>query len=393
MSAAIHPTTATTSTRPNRRFTVVKALSMVGSLAVSVGGLMTVSSVIASPANAAPSSCGAPAGAGLQQNINTSQGCDVSAGTSQMSGYISDSGLGSNHQVTLEDAYEGLSTHLFYYGAYSLTLNCSEGSASPAVSSYVIEQGTGSYPSTPPIVSSGTLPVVTADSAGNILCAWLLSVQSAPSGHLNSSKSDLWIVAGGSGHTATASVKPPVLTDPPAGPTITPPPPVAPPSTDPGTTPTSDPTTTVSTDPGTTPPTDPTTTVSTDPGTTPPTDPTTTVTPTTDPGSTSTTDPSSTPGTGGVTTTTAPVLHTGTDSDPSSTFTGGNDPTTTTAGEPRSASSTPSPATPSAASPHGLTALAFTGSISETLAVIGLMLIGAGGLILSFTRRWRGARP
>ena len=382
MSAAIHPTTGTTPPRPNRRFTLVKALTMVGSLAVSVGGLMTVSSVIASPANASPASCSAPAGTGLQQNINTSQGCDVSAGTSQMSGYISDSGLGSNHRVTLEDAYEGLSSHLFYYGSYSLTLNCSQGSASPAVSSYFIAQGTGSYPSTPPTVSSGTLPVVTADSAGNILCAWSLTVQSAPTGHLNSSKSDLWIVAGGSGQTATMSVKPPVLADPPAGPTITPPPTVAPPSTDPG-----------MTDPGTTPPTDPSTTVSTDPGTTPPTDPTTTVTPTTDPGATGTTDPSSTPGTGGVTTTTAPVLHTGTDSDPSSTFIGGGDPTTTSAGDPRGSSSTPSPATPSTASPHGLTALAFTGSISETLAVIGLMLIVAGGLILGFTRRWRGARP
>ncbi|HEX4863689.1 MAG TPA: hypothetical protein VFV02_06430, partial [Acidimicrobiales bacterium] len=211
MSAATRPQNDTTTDgtavrraaaqRSGRRFAPVKALSVAGSLTLSVGGLMTVSSVIASPANAVPAACTAPTGSGLQQNLNTTLGCDVIDGTSLMSGYISDTGLDPNQQVTLEDAYEGLSSHNFYYGAYSLTLNCDPGTASPVTSNYAIEQGTGSYPLTPPTVSSGSLPTVTADSSGNFVCTYSLTVETAPTGHLNSSKSDLWIVAGGSGNT------------------------------------------------------------------------------------------------------------------------------------------------------------------------------------------------
>ena len=390
-----------------RRFAPVKALSVVGSLTLSVGGLMTVSSVIASPANAVPLSCTAPAGGGgLQQNLNTTLGCDDSAGTSQMSGFISDSALGSGQQVTFEDAYEGLSSHNFYYGAYSLTLNCSSGSASPVTSNYVIEQGTGSYPSTPPTVLSGTLSKVTADSNGNILCAYSLSVQTAPSGHLNSSKSDLWIVAGGSGHTATASVKPPVL-DGSSDPITVPSDPTTAPS-DP-TTVVTDPTTTTPTtapsDPTTTAPSDPTTTVVTDPTTTTPTsapsDPTTTVvtdptatTPTTaasDPTTTVVTDPTTT------SPTTAPVLQTATVSDPSNSHTFVNNPTDVTVGNPGASDSSPkapeaaAPSAPATFNPRGVTALAFTGSISEELAVVGLFLVLVGGLILGVSRRRQGA--
>ena len=410
--------------RTGRRFAPVKALSVAGSLTLSVGGLMTVSSVIASPANAVPAACTAPTGSGLQQNLNTTLGCDVIDGTSLMSGFISDSGLDPNQHVTFEDAYEGLSSHNFYYGAYSLTLNCNPGAASPVTSNYVIEQGTGSYPLTPPTVSSGTLPVVTADSSGNIVCAYSLTVQTAPSGHLNSSKSDLWIVSGGSGHTATTSVKPPVLdssSDPttttpttaPSDPTttvVTDPTTTTPPTTAP-----SDPTTIVVTDPTTTtPPTtapsDPTTTVVTDPTTTtPPTtapsDPTTTVvtdptttTPTTapsDPTTTVVTDPTTT-APGKTTTTTAPVLQTATVADPSNSHTFVNNPTDVSVGNPgaNDSSSTGAPAaptTPATFNPKGLTALAFTGSMSEELAVVGLTLVLVGGLILGISRRRQGA--
>jgi hypothetical protein len=393
MSAATHPENETTADgtakcrpiarRSGQRFAPVRALSVAGSLTLSVGGLMTVSSVIASPANAVPAACTAPTGSGLQQNLNTTLGCDVIDGTSLMSGFISDSGLDPNQQVTFEDAYEGLSSHNFYYGAHSLTLNCNPGAASPVTSNYVIEQGTGSYPLTPPTVSSGTLPVVTADSSGNIVCAYSLTVQTAPSGHLNSSKSDLWIVAGGSGQTATTSVKPPVL-DSPSDPTTTTPTtaPSDPTTTTPTTAP-SDPTTTTPT----TAPSDPTTTTPT----TAPSDPTTT-TPTTAPSDPTTTAPPATDP--GNTTTTAPVLQTATVADPSNSHTFVNNPTDVTVA-PSSSSSTDTPAagpsTPATFNPKGLTALAFTGSMSEELAVVGLILVVAGGLILGISRRRQGA--
>ena len=418
MSAATRPENETTADgtstrrpsaqRTGRRFAPVKALSVVGSLTLSVGGLMTVSSVIASPANAVPAACTAPTGGGLQQNLNTTLGCDVIDGTSLMSGFISDSGLDPHQQVTFEDAYEGLSSHNFYYGAYSLTLNCNPGAASPVTSNYVIEQGTGSYPLTPPTVSSGALPVVTADSSGNIVCAYSLTVQTAPGGHLNSSKSDLWIVSGGSGHTATTSVKPPVLgnsSDPttttpttaPSDPTTTV---VTDPTTTTPTTAPSDPTTTVVTDPTTTTPTTapshPTTTVVSDPTTTTPTtapsDPTTTVV--TDPTTTTPTTAPATKDPGDTTTTTAPVLQTATVADPSNSHTFVNNPTDVTVA-PSSSSSTGTPAagpsTPATFNPKGLTALAFTGSMSEELAVVGLILVLAGGLILGISRRRQGA--
>ena len=394
--------------RTGLRFAPMKALSVVGSLTLSVGGLMTLSSLIASPANAAPASCTAPTGSGLQQNLNTTQGCDVVDGTSLMSGYISDSGLAPDQQVTLEDAYEGLSSHLFYYGAYSLTLNCAPGSASPVTSNYVIAQGTGSYPLTPPTVS-GTLPTVTADSSGNIVCAYSLTVTSAPSGHLNSSKSDLWIVAGGSGHTATTSVKPPVLGDPPV---VTPSDPTTTAPSDPTTTAPSDPSTTAPSDPTTTAPSDPTTTAPSDPTTTAPSDPTTTAPsdPTTtapsDPTTTAPSDPTTTAPSDPTTTapsdptTTAPVLQTATVADPSNAHTFVNNPTDVTSGDPGSngSSSTTAPAgtsgpsSPTTFNPHGLSVLAFTGSMSEELAVIGLTLVLVGGLILGISRRRNGSR-
>jgi hypothetical protein len=377
-----------------RRLPATKALSMLGSLTLATGGLMTASSLVLSPANADPVLCGVPTGTGLQQNLNTTLGCDVVEGTSLMSGYISDNGLQPGQVVTLEDAYEGLSSHLFYYGTYILTLNCQSGTPSAASTTYSIVQGTGNYPGTPPTVI-GTLPSVTADSSGNIVCAYTLAVESAPSGQLNSSKSDLWIVAGGSGNTATASVKPPVLSPSDPGDTTT-----TTSTTDPGsttTTSTTDPgstTTTSTTDPGST-----TTTSTTDPGsttTTSTTDPgSTTTTSTTDPGSTTTT-PTSDPGSTTTTPTTAPPLQTQTVSDPTNGPTHVYDPVVSDPGA--AAPSTPGastagdPANPTVFNPRGLTALAFTGSNTSELAAIGLMLILFGGLVLGLSRRWVKSR-
>jgi hypothetical protein len=335
---------------PRRRMSAVRALSMVGTLTLATGGLMTASSLVISPANADPVLCGVPTGTGLQQNLNTTLGCDVIEGTSLMSGYIADNGLSPNQQVTLEDAYEGLSSHIFYWGNYTLGLVCQSGTPSTQTANYVIAENTGSFPLTPPTVTGGALPVVTADSKGTFVCAYTLSVENAPTGHLNSSKSDLWIVAGGSGNTATTSVKPPTL-DP------------------------SNPTTT------TTPPT------TVDPGSTSTTTPPTTV----DPGSTSTTTPPTTVDPGN-TSTTAPGLQTATVSDPTNGPTHVYDPVVTDPGTTGSSvaggsTSTADPAAPTF-NPQGLSALAFTGSNTTELAAIGLMLILFGGLVLGVSRRW-----
>lgn len=352
-----------------RRLPVVKALSLLGSMTLATGGLLTVSSVFVSSANASPALCGVPTGSGLQQNINTSLGCDVVDGTSLMSGYISDTGLQPGQVLTLEDAYEGLASHTFYYGNYTLVLGCLSGTASPATSNYVIAPGSGSYPLTPPTITGGSLPQVTADSGGNVICTWALSVQYQPSGQLNSSKSDLWVISGGSGNVATASVKPPVLVS--SDPTTT----VAP-------TTTLDPTTTVA--PTTT--VDPTTTTVAPTTTVDPT--TTTVAPTTVPVDRGTTAP-----------TTAPVLQTATVSDPSNGPTSSyippaTDPATNDPAHVSTPGGSPTTGDPvsTTSAPHTVSALAFTGSMSEELAAIGLILILAGGLVLGSSRRWIRSR-
>ena len=378
-----------------RRLPVVKALSLLGSMTLATGGLLTVSSVFVSSANASPALCGVPTGSGLQQNINTSLGCNVVDGTSLMSGYISDTGLQPGQVLTLEDAYEGLASHTFYYGNYTLVLGCLSGTASPATSNYVIAPGSGSYPLTPPTITGGSLPQVTADSGGNVICTWALSVQYQPSGQLNSSKSDLWVISGGSGNVATASVKPPVLVS--SDPTTT----VAPTTTlDPTTT--VAPTTTVDPTTTTVAPTttvDPTTTTVAPTTTVDPT--TTTVAPTTtvDP-TTTTVAPTTVPVDRGTTApTTAPVLQTATVSDPSNGPTSSyippaTDPATNDPAHVSTPGGSPTTGDPvsTTSAPHTVSALAFTGSMSEELAAIGLMLILAGGLVLGSSRRWIRSR-
>jgi len=120
---------------------------------------------------------------------------------------------GAGTTVQLGDFYEGLSTHHFYWGVYSLTFGaCTDGTA--AAGSYNVTQNTGSYPQTMPTFT-GTLATITGGADGNAICPYSLTVQNAPSGHLNSSKNDLWIAVNNQPlqghHTATQSVGPPNL--------------------------------------------------------------------------------------------------------------------------------------------------------------------------------------
>jgi len=120
---------------------------------------------------------------------------------------------GAGSSVQLLDGYEGLSTHKFYWGTYVFCLYPTYGTVSKTCSTYTVTENTGSYPQTPPTFS-GTLPTITGGADGSFVAQYTLSVQNAPSGHLNSSKDDFWVIKNNVpvAHTATQSVKPPTLT-------------------------------------------------------------------------------------------------------------------------------------------------------------------------------------
>jgi hypothetical protein len=160
--------------------------------------------------------------AGLSATIDTNAGCNNPNGTSfyPITGWVAyNPGAGVN--IQLLGVLEGLSTHQFYWGNYVLCLYPSYGAVSQTCTTYHVMQNTGSYPSTPPTVTpSDGAPTITGGPDGSFIAQYTLQAEQAPSGHLNSVKTDFWAMNHGTaiqgGHTATQAVKPPSLVRPPA---------------------------------------------------------------------------------------------------------------------------------------------------------------------------------
>jgi hypothetical protein len=171
-----------------------------------------------------PTSCTAPSHpvSGLTASIDTSGGCNNPNGTATypVTGYVAYN-PGAGTSVQLFNGYEGLSTHKFYWGTYVFCLYPTYGTVSQQCSTYTVTQNTGSYPNTVPTFS-GTLPTITGGADGSFVAQYTLTVQNEPTGQLNSSKADFWVLKNGAAiaHTATQSVKPPTLTVPPPAPNI-----------------------------------------------------------------------------------------------------------------------------------------------------------------------------
>jgi hypothetical protein len=181
-------------------------------LTVAVGLLWATTASGATKVSAT-TSCGASSVSGSQQaSIDTSTGCNDPNGTGAypVTGWVYYR-TGAGASVQLFDGLEGLSTHKFYSGTYVFCLYPTDGTVSHACSTLNVTAGTGSYPSTPPTMT-GTLPVITGGADGNFIAGYSLTVQTPPTGHLNSFKGDFWVLTGNAplqgGHWATQSVKP-----------------------------------------------------------------------------------------------------------------------------------------------------------------------------------------
>src|SRR5579864_6533224 len=173
---------------PLRRIGAVPAT--VGLLTIGFTSLFVTST--ASPA-LATGACTAPSGTGLQKNINTSDGCDQADGQADypITGFIAFTGAAANTTYTLEDVYQTLpdSSAVVYSGAYVLALTCSTGSGTDG--SYNVAAGSSTYPSPPSPAPAGTLPTVTTNGSGDVVCSYSLTVGTAPVGDFASSRNDL----------------------------------------------------------------------------------------------------------------------------------------------------------------------------------------------------------
>jgi hypothetical protein len=189
------------------RFSWLLAVGVVLCLFVSGG-------VTAAPP---PTSCPQPSHpvSGLVASIDTNAGCNNPNGISlyPKTGWVAYN-PGNGVTVQLVDGLEGLSVHSFYSGAYVFCLYPSYGTVSTTCSTYTVSPGTGSYPSTPPTLITGSPPSITGGPDGSFVAQYTLQVEQAPTGHLNSVKDDFWVTVNGSpvAHTATQAVKPPTLT-------------------------------------------------------------------------------------------------------------------------------------------------------------------------------------
>ena len=193
------------------------ALMVSGIAFMGLGTLVNGGSKVAASPSITGGACSAPSASSVSdvfKNISTDQGCNNSEGQADfpITGWIAYN-PGAATTVQLGDFYEGLSSHNFYWGAYTLTFGtCTDGAATSGT--YNVTQGTGDYPSTVPTYS-GVLATLTGGADGKSICPYSLTVQNEPSGHLNSSKNDLWIMTNGEAaqghHTATESVKPPTI--------------------------------------------------------------------------------------------------------------------------------------------------------------------------------------
>jgi hypothetical protein len=158
----------------------------------------------------------APATTGIDIHVDTTNGCDA-AGTMlyPVTGTMAANVGSANATVDAPFILEGLSAQKNYWGTYTVTLVCTTGSATNGT--YTVPQGAGTYPSAPS--TTGTVPTLTGDAAGDVVCTYSLTVQNAPSvtgtgsDKLNSAKIEMWLISGGNVLTqaATVSVDPPLL--------------------------------------------------------------------------------------------------------------------------------------------------------------------------------------
>src|SRR5579884_899291 len=185
-----------------------------GCLGAWFGLALTGANVAASGACTAPA---APASLGIVLNINTSGGCDgPGVADYPITGFVAANVGTANLTVDVPVAFEGLSAHKFYWGTTTVAFVCTTGSGTG--STYSVTENTGAFPSPIPTMV-GTLPTLTGDGSGQVVCAYTLTVQNAPtvsgvgSDKLNSSKVEMWLVDSGNTLTqaATESVDPPTL--------------------------------------------------------------------------------------------------------------------------------------------------------------------------------------
>jgi hypothetical protein len=196
----------------------------IGSACVSGWVALSLTGIGGAAAGActAPDPNSAPSG-GVIKSINTTAGCDVADGNAlyPVTGYIAVNGLTANTTYSLLDIYQQIpaNTAQVYFGAYSVTLTPTVGSATDGA--YTVLAGAATYPTLPATLPVGTLPTITTDGNGDAVVAYSLTVGASP-GDSASSRNDVWVLDGDNAavtHAATQSVKPPTVTQPTPTPT------------------------------------------------------------------------------------------------------------------------------------------------------------------------------